>query len=392
MQLIWLVLFALIVLSNSVFAATSFNGLANSTAPVVQRDEHRILLVQKQTNQPVYQAPPPPKPAYQAPPPPKPVYQAPPAAPQKCVDAYGRPCLALQPAQPGPQWATPQQQLPPQPAKVPQVTNKQLPTTATVQQPKAMAGPTYTFAPTASGTVQVFQNGQLVTTSTPQFAAQQFGYKLPTTTATTPKPSPVTATSPAATTPKPTTVLSAKPTPITGTITPVNPTTITTGKLPVIGATTPPAKPISLPQSTPATVQAQPSLFSAVSGKAAQIEQSKLGSIVVDVGATAGSTFVPTYLSHAVDMADVAAGYQKGGKLGAWTVVVEKTAETAGGAAGSLMMPANPALGNAVGTAATRAFIDFGTTYVSPVLADGMLAGDRQFFGGHVFGQTPQTR
>jgi hypothetical protein len=43
--------------------------------------------------------------------------------------------------------------------------------------------PIYTFSPTAYGTVQVFQNGQLVSTTTPQYATQQYGYQPSSTSA-----------------------------------------------------------------------------------------------------------------------------------------------------------------------------------------------------------------
>jgi hypothetical protein len=46
----------------------------------------------------------------------------------------------------------------------------------------ATATPAYTFVPTSSGTVQVFQNGKLISTTTPQLAAQ-YGYQLSNTSA-----------------------------------------------------------------------------------------------------------------------------------------------------------------------------------------------------------------
>jgi hypothetical protein len=42
--------------------------------------------------------------------------------------------------------------------------------------------PTYTFSPTNDGTIQVFQNGQLISTTTPQNAAMTYGYQQPRTT------------------------------------------------------------------------------------------------------------------------------------------------------------------------------------------------------------------
>jgi hypothetical protein len=53
-------------------------------------------------------------------------------------------------------------------------------------KPAASSPPTYTFSPTVYGTVEVFQNGKRISTGTPEFVAQQYGYKLPNTSARTP--------------------------------------------------------------------------------------------------------------------------------------------------------------------------------------------------------------
>jgi hypothetical protein len=37
--------------------------------------------------------------------------------------------------------------------------------------------PTYTFSQTSYGTVQIFQNGQMISTTTPQYETQQYGYQ-----------------------------------------------------------------------------------------------------------------------------------------------------------------------------------------------------------------------
>jgi hypothetical protein len=59
--------------------------------------------------------------------------------------------------------------------------------------PTAQSGsPGYTFAPTAYGTVQISQDGKIVATTTPQFAAQNFGYQIPATS-TTAAPAPAAA-------------------------------------------------------------------------------------------------------------------------------------------------------------------------------------------------------
>ncbi len=51
-------------------------------------------------------------------------------------------------------------------------------TTVSTPQPVPAASPTYTFAPTAYGTVQVSKNGTIIATTTPQLATQQYGYQL----------------------------------------------------------------------------------------------------------------------------------------------------------------------------------------------------------------------
>lgn len=64
------------------------------------------------------------------------------------------------------------------------------------QQRDASSPSIYTFAPTAYGTVEVFRNGKRISTGTPEFATQQYGYKPPTGTAL-PAKTPTTATQPA---------------------------------------------------------------------------------------------------------------------------------------------------------------------------------------------------
>ena len=58
--------------------------------------------------------------------------------------------------------------------------------------------PTYTFTPTTSGTVQISQDGKIISTATPEFAAQKYGYTAPT-------PAPTPTTTPTTVTPPPST-------------------------------------------------------------------------------------------------------------------------------------------------------------------------------------------
>jgi len=64
---------------------------------------------------------------------------------------------------------------------------KQKTETQTTQPTASSTTPAYTFKDTSSGTVQVYRNGKLVGTGTPQYA-QQYGYKQPNTASTTPQP------------------------------------------------------------------------------------------------------------------------------------------------------------------------------------------------------------
>lgn len=65
------------------------------------------------------------------------------------------------------------------------------------KNPTRVAPSTYTFSQTPNGTVQVLQNGKLISTTTPQFAAQQYGYQIPSgykpSTPRVPTPPPITS-------------------------------------------------------------------------------------------------------------------------------------------------------------------------------------------------------
>jgi hypothetical protein len=172
---------ALLAVSNPAFAASTLEETLGAErrqsitrenlTQMAQRYQAPVYSQPVQRQQPVYQAPPPPQPIYRAP-----AYQAPPPQP-----VYRTPVVAAPPPAPKPQ---PPYQAPVRQVATPQAPQATSPQRIVVPQPTATvaptvtpARPTYTYAPTNSGTVQVFQNGQLISTTTPQFAAQQFGYK-----------------------------------------------------------------------------------------------------------------------------------------------------------------------------------------------------------------------
>ena len=85
-------------------------------------------------------------------------------------------------------------------APLPSAQPKKLPATPGVVTPgppatstNASAATAYTFRPTQYGTIQISQNGKIISTATPQYAAQAYGYKVPANAV----PGPAAATTPA---------------------------------------------------------------------------------------------------------------------------------------------------------------------------------------------------
>jgi hypothetical protein len=66
----------------------------------------------------------------------------------------------------------------------------------------------------------------------------------------------------------------------------------------------------------------------------------------------------------------VAQAYKTGGWLLASQTVAEKATAIAGGDLGAVLMPENPLVGKAIGTAISEGAVYAGTTYVSPVVAN----------------------
>lgn len=66
------------------------------------------------------------------------------------------------------------------------------PSVASPPIPSAASSSNYTFTPTQYGTIQVSRNGQIIATTTPQLAAQAYGYPL-ITPPPTPTPAPITS-------------------------------------------------------------------------------------------------------------------------------------------------------------------------------------------------------
>jgi hypothetical protein len=379
---------------------------------------------------PVYN---PPAPVY-IPPPPRqqPVYQSAPAATtapanqNTCTDANGRavPCQQNQP-QPAPvrQVVSPPKQVVPQVQPTQRVTNTN-PVRNNISVPVAtMAAPSSSAHVLPAPTPRVTPSPTLSTNTsatTPRNVPAQTSSASPTRMSIAP---PV---------PTETHNLGTSPTRIT--LSPIEPRqnqiVITSPNAAVAGPTTPMVQasqqptrisiaPILTPGAAvavrpspsatttwPATGMAAttPSIASAT-GKSAvdgavfiydktkQLEESKPGQIIIDMGVTAGGSLAPGHiaagLGHASDAADVYNAYKANGWSGADEKIIEKGTVQVGGAAGALMMPWAPVAGNAIGSAVTQGTIDAGTTYVSPWLADRWIAGDQRFFGGKIFGEGP---
>jgi len=118
------------------------------------------------------------------------------------------------------------------------------------------ASPTYTFAPTAYGTVQVLQNGRIITTTTPQSATQNYGYQIPRAQQSVQPaspPSPVVSSSSPAPAVKPTASqvpsLATSPGPSTSAPTPQASTSIFTAAPPIAVQSTPLHAPSPPPQA-----------------------------------------------------------------------------------------------------------------------------------------------
>lgn len=329
-----------------------------------------------------------------------------------CRNAGGQavPCAATQPTAPLPQSTTPSAK-----GIVNQITAGPRPT-GVAAQPQ----PLYTFSQAPGGGVQVFQSGKLITTSTPQFAAQQYGYQgsitatpqsgaaVPTIAARQSSSIAVGPThnvAPTPPTPKP--IVAVKPgTPIASQT--IVPTKLAPSTVPVKSSAIPgPTKTASQIQTTSwpnpnvvilpkITTTAAPSTPSSVtspnsnrspltsannavqggaiylSNKATLIEQTPLGQTAVDMGAAAGSELVPhavNPLGWAADGASIYSAYQKDGRIGAAAQISSVVAVDAAGAAGG-----------PVGAAAAQGAVDYGKYVVAPWLSTAMYNAAPSYF------------
>jgi hypothetical protein len=325
--------------------------------------------------------------------------------PGNCRNAGGQPvpCVAVQPGAPLPQSTAPSAK-----GIVKQITAG--PRATGVAAP---AQPLYTFSQAPGGGVQVFQNGKLITTSTPQFAAQQYGYQgsvtatppsgiaVPTIAARQSSSITVGAThngAPPPPTPQP--ILAVKPgTPPTSQTTVTKrlvPSTVPVKSSAIAGPTKtasqvqttswPNPGAVILPKitttaapPTPSSVTPLTSANSAVQGgaiylsnKANQIEQTPLGQTAVDMGAAAGSELAPKVLnplSWAADGASVYSAYQKDGGLGAAAQASSVVAVYAAGAAGG-----------PIGAAAAQGAVDYGKYVIAPWLSTAMYNAAPGYF------------
>jgi hypothetical protein len=108
--------------------------------------------------------------------------------------------------------------------------------------------------------------------------------------------------------------------------------------------------------------------------------RSPVGQTVVDTLAAAGGAFAPSGIGKVAgvanlttDLATAATHLKQRDYLALAQQGSEKIAITAGGAAGALLVPENPALGKAVGSASVTAIIDVGNFYVAPAVGDWMF-------------------
>lgn len=336
----------------------------------------------------------------------------------------------------------------------------------TGQPSSATAAPTYTFAPTPSGTIEVFQNGQRIGTGTAQYAAQ-YGYR-GTGSALPANPAPA-LTSGTPTTPSGAVVdiasgklIFAPPATGSGSNTAANGAPCTawgsfdnsssssgtrcgnvgtgsfssidspapaaavpagTWKSVPVSANNPVAPPATTIQTTTTlalqppgggttnsspvaypTAFADPRIVSdnqkkvnagetgiggimiaarAVSDENLKLLQMPLGQTLVDTGAAAGGAFVPKPLSlgsDVVTLATAASDAWKGDYLAAAQQSVDWGTVKTTGALGAALMPAIPALGEAIGSAAGQTTIDAGKFVVAPHIGGWLFEGDPSFF------------
>jgi hypothetical protein len=149
----------------------------------------------------------------------------------------------------------------------------------------------------------------------------------------------------------------------------------------VLKATGTPTQTINIgPIGKPATVGTATTIGSPVSivGVLQNLGNSKLVQIGLDSASAAGqdaaklliSGSAASTLGNLSDLAGVAQAYKTGGWLLASQTVAEKATAIAGGDLGAVLMPENPLVGKAIGTAISEGAVYAGTTYVSPVVAN----------------------
>jgi hypothetical protein len=146
------------------------------------------------------------------------------------------------------------------------------------------------------------------------------------------------------------------------------------------------------PIGKPVNVGTATSIGSPVSitGILQSLGNSKLVQIGLDSAAAAGGDAAKLLLSgrtltaanalgNLSTVAEIAAAYKTGGWLTAWQSVAEQTTIIAGGDLGAALVPTNPLVGKAIGTAVSEGAIYAGETYGSPLIASGILYVDPTF-------------
>jgi hypothetical protein len=253
----------------------------------------------------------------------------------------------------------------------------------------------YNFKPTAYGTVEISKNGQRIATSTPQYAAQQYGYQIPSASVS-PKPTVALSSAPVGQIP---TARPAQQPPSSNVfekmqpVTPATNSTFATNVQPVKGVA----------DLSPAT-NGIGSVVTAVTDKAQsaasllnQFYQTPVGRAVVDttvdVGAAAGGAAAPKWAGNLGKIND-AGNYMVLVKQGDWLGVAQatvdwgtvKAATLAGGYVGAEVGTVTPGVGpavgakvgSAVGAGTAQLALDIGKYSVAPALGNVIYYLDQQ--------------
>lgn len=253
----------------------------------------------------------------------------------------------------------------------------------------------YTFKETAYKTIEVYSNGKRIATVAADDATRNYGYKPSTTPANTSHNVNGAKSSGGTSVPATAQAIATGNTnaaPIGGTSksqTNVSQTQI--DQKTFLGNFYQSAAPSPLTSSkSTAMGPATPNQSSDLWSKAAQLAQSnnkildsRPGQTIVDTLAQAGGAYAGPVASSIANVGDLAtaANYIKNHDyISLAQQGSEKVATGAAGAAGALLMPTNPTLGKAIGSASAQAVIDVGEKYLAPALGTAMYNANPELF------------